>query len=130
MNRRRGSTLVESAFALLAFAVLLGGIMEAGFVLYAANSVTFAAQRAARWASVRGSGSGHPASRDDVQAIAQSCAAPLSAESIAVNVTWSPDNNPGSTVQVRVQYSIKPGILPLSAGVLTLGRTSRQTIAQ
>jgi Flp pilus assembly protein TadG len=130
MKKRRGSTLVESAFALASFAVLLAGIMEIGFTGFVANSVTFAAQRAARYASVCGSASGHPAAAADVQAVAQKYATPLTAGSVTVNVTWTPNNSPGSTVQVQVVYSFKPSILPLDGGILTLQSTARQTIVQ
>jgi Flp pilus assembly protein TadG len=130
MKKRRGSTLVESAFALASFAVLLAGIMEIGFTGFVANSVTFAAQRAARYASVCGSASGHPAATADVQAVAQKYATPLTAGSVTVNVTWTPNNSPGSTVQVQVVYSFKPSILPLDGGILTLQSTARQTIVQ
>ena len=130
MKRRRGSTLVESAFALASFAVLLAGIMEIGFTGFVANSLTFAAQFAARYASLCGSASGHPASTANVQAVAQSYAAPLTAGSVAVNVTWTPNNNPGSTVEVTVSYSFTPTLLPLSAGALTLKSTARQYIVQ
>jgi Flp pilus assembly protein TadG len=130
MKRRRGSTLVESTFALASFAVLLAGIMEIGFTGFVANSLTFAAQFAARYASLCGSASGHPATTANVQAVAQSYAAPLTAGSVTVNVTWTPDNNPGSTVEVQVLYSFKPSIMPLDGGVLTLQSTARRTIVQ
>ena len=128
--KRRGSTLVESALALASFAILLAGIMEVCLALFVANFVTFAAQRAARYASVRGSASGHAASLADVQGVAQQNAAPLSAGSVTINVTWTPDNKPGSTVQVQVSFAFKPSILPLDGNALTLQSTARQTIVQ
>lgn len=130
MQRRRGSTIVESAFALASFAVLIAGVMEVGFAGFAANSISFAAQRAARYASVRGNASGHAASLADIRDVARQYAAPLSAGSAEVNVTWTPDNSPGSIVQVQVSYSFKPDLLPLSARVLTIRGTARQIIVQ
>jgi len=132
MRRRRsqGSTMVEGALALTSFALLVAGIMELGFIGLTANTVTFAAQRAARYAAVRGSTSGHAASRDDVKSIAQQYAAPLSSGGLTVTVTWTPDNSPGSTVKVKVDYSFKPSLLPISPTALTLSSTSAQIIAQ
>jgi len=127
---RRGSTVIESALVLLVFAILLAGIMELGFTGLVTNSISFAAQRAARYAAVRGSGSGHSASATDVRSVAQSYAAPLGGSALTVNVTWAPDNNPGSTVSVKVSYAIKPLLLPISSSVLTLQRTASQTIVQ
>lgn len=130
MKRRRGSTLVESAFALLAFATLLAGIAEIGVIGFAANTLAFAAQRAARYAAVCGSASGHAATADTIKGVAQADASPLAAGALTVNVSWSPDNHPGSTVQVQVQYSITPSILPVSGSALTLQSTARATIVQ
>ncbi len=121
---------MESALALLPLGLMMAGVMELGLVGFASSSVSFAAQRAARYASVRGSGSGHPASEADIRNIALTHAAPLSAAAITVTVTWTPDNSPGSTVQVIVAYSFRPALLPVSANVLTLQSTARQTITQ
>lgn len=128
MKSRRGSTLVESALALTAFVILMAGIMEVGFSLFAANSITYAAQRAARYASLAGSTSGHPAQAADIQTVAQSYAAPLSP--ITVNVSWLPDNNPGSSVQVQVIFAFKPAILPLDGNALSLQSTARAAVVQ
>jgi Flp pilus assembly protein TadG len=122
--------MVESALAMLVFAIVLAGIMDLGLTGFVSNSVLFAAQRAARYASVRGSGSGHAAAVSDIQAIAQEYAAPLAASALTVQVTWTPDNNPGSTVKVQVSFSFKPALVPLSAGPLTLQGTASQVITQ
>jgi len=130
MKHNRGSTLVESALALTSWSILMAGIMELGFTGLISNSVSFAAQRAARYASVRGRTSGHAASTADIQSIANQAAAPISAGMLTVTVTWTPDNNPGSTVQVKVACSVKPALLPLSATPLTLRSTAAQTVVQ
>ena len=122
--------MIEGALALMAFAILIAGIMELGFAGLVANSVTFAAQRAARFASVRGSASGHPATAADVQSTAQQYAIPLAPASLAVTVTWTPDNNPGSTVSVKVSYAFKPALMPISPTALTLQSTAAQLIVQ
>ncbi len=127
---QRGAAMVESALALLVLAILMAGIMELGLTGLISTSVAFAAQRSARYASLRGSGSGHPATLADIQAVAQSYAAPLSTSGLSVTVTWTPNNNPGSTVLVKVSYAIKPSLLPVSSGILTLQSAARQTITQ
>jgi Flp pilus assembly protein TadG len=96
----------------------------------AANAVSFAAQRAARYASVRGSASGHPAAKADIQAIAQQYAAPLNPSSVTATVAWTPNNGPGSTVQVVVSYTITPAFLPIDGGALTLSGTACQIVVQ
>lgn len=129
-RKTRGSTLVESALALASFAVLLAGIMEASFALLVANSITFAAERAARYASLSGSKSGHPAAAADIQSVAKAYAAPLRAGALAAHVTWTPDNQPGSTVQVQVSFSFAPQMMPLAGRLLTLQSTARNIIVQ
>jgi Flp pilus assembly protein TadG len=128
--RSCGGTLVEGALVFLVFGVLIAGIMEVGIVGFAANSVTFAAHRAARFGSLRGSSSGHAATESDIQASAAGYAAPLNPANLTVIVTWAPDNNPGSSVEVTVAYELRPAVLPLSAHFLTLRSTARQRITQ
>ncbi|HWC95099.1 MAG TPA: TadE family protein [Candidatus Sulfopaludibacter sp.] len=127
---RRGSTLVESAVVATAFLVLLTGVMEFGCIGFAYNAVSFAAQRAARYAAVRGAGSGHPASAADVQAAAKVYTGALDNSKVTVTTTWLPDNQAGSTVQVKVSYSFAVALVPISAKALTLQTTSRHIITQ
>jgi Flp pilus assembly protein TadG len=126
----RGATLVEGALALLVFMVLIAGTLQLGLVGAISNTVSFAAQRAARYASVRGSSSGHAASTGDVQSMAQQYAAPFNGAGLSVTVTWVPDNNPGSTVTVKVAYSLRPALVPISRTALNLQATASQSIVQ
>jgi Flp pilus assembly protein TadG len=126
-----GSTLMEGTLALWTLAILVAGIMEVGFAGMVANSLEFAAQRAARYASVRGSSSGHPAQVADIQSVAQQYATPLNPATLTVAVSWNPpNNNPGSVVQVQTGYSIVPTILPLDAGAMKFQATAKQIILQ
>lgn len=129
-NPRRGSTLVESAIVAVAFLMLLVVIIESSRLGFAYNSVSFAAHRAARYAAVRGSASGHPASAADIQAQAQSLIVALDNTKLGVTTTWTPNNNPGSSVQVVVSYGFRTVLVPVSAPLLTFQTTSRQTITQ
>jgi Flp pilus assembly protein TadG len=133
MSRRRsqgGSTLIEGPLVFLVFAILMAGVMELGLIGFAANAVTFAAHRAARFASLRGASSGHPATISEIQASGIAYAAPLNSSGLNVLVTWLPNNQPGNSVQVTVAYAIRPAVLPISAGPLTLQSTARARIAQ
>jgi len=122
--------MIESALAGVVFLVLLAGIMEGGRLGFAYNSVSFAAHRAARFAAVRGSASGHPASAADVTAEAKALVAALDSANLTVTTTWAPDNHPGSTVQVKVSYKFQTALVPLSSGLMTLATTSKQVITQ
>jgi Flp pilus assembly protein TadG len=127
---RRGAAMIEDALAMMVFAVLVAGIMELGFTGLVANTVSFAAQRAARYASVRGSSSGHVAAAPDVQAAAVQYATPLNSSALTITVTWAPNNNPGSTVKVQVAFALLPSLMPIARSGLTLKATACQTIVQ
>ncbi len=119
--------MVESALVFLVFMVLIAGLVQLGVVGLAMNSMTFAARRAARFASLRGSSSGHPASLADVQASARSYAAPFASQDVNVAVTWLPDNHTGSSVRVVVSYRMNSIVLPAP---INLQSTALQVISQ
>ena len=132
MKRRsqRGIALVEGALALLVFLILVDGIMELGLIGGISNSVSFAAQRAARYASTRGSTSGHAATASDIQGVAQEYAIPFNTSALSVNVSWSPDNTPGSTVTVKVSYVLGPSLAPISTAPMHLAASASAVIVQ
>jgi len=122
--------MVESALVTTAFLILLMGIADFGRMGFACNSIAFAAHRAARWASTRGSASGHAATVAAVQADALANLAALDNTQLTVGVTWSPNNSPGSTVQVQLTYNFKTLLIPISSTTLTLKSESAQIITQ
>ncbi len=122
--------MVEPALVTSLFLILVMGIADFGRMGFAFNSLSFAAHRAARWASARGSASGHAAAAADVQADALANATALDNTQLSVAVTWSPNNNPGSTVQVQMTYNFKTLLIPISSKALTLKSTSTQIITQ
>jgi Flp pilus assembly protein TadG len=130
VKRRRGSTMIESTLVATVYLLLLVAIMECGRLGFAYNSVSFAAHRAARYAALRGASSGHPASASDVAAEAGALLVALDAANVSVATTWTPNNQPGSTVQVTVQYGFRTLLVPMSAGLMTLATTSRQVVVQ
>ena len=103
-----GNALVELSFCLVGFLLLTIGAMEFGYAVYAYNFCSYAAQDAARWASVHGSLSTSPATASSVTSYVQAEAAGLDTSLLNVNATWAPDNTPGSTVTVTVNYTVKP----------------------
>src|SRR5579885_2750256 len=107
-SRQRGSALVELSFCLMGFFMLTLGAMDYGWGIYAYNFCSYAAQDAARWASVHGSQSSSPAAASDVTAYVLSEAVGLSTSQLSVTTTWNPNNTPGSTVTVTVGYTIQP----------------------
>jgi Flp pilus assembly protein TadG len=100
--------MVELAISLMAFLFLVFGVMDFGWGIYDANWCTSAAQDAVRYASVRGSQSTSPATADDVANYVKGLVVAMDTSRLSVNTTWTPDNNPGSTVQVVVSYTVNP----------------------
>lgn len=129
-RRQRGSTLVESSIVAVVFLLLLTGVVEVSRLGFAYNDVSFAAQSAARYAAVRGSSSGHPASAADVQAAAKVYTNVLDNSRIRVDTIWSPNNNPGGTVRVTVTYRFPTLLAMLAPDSLTVQTTSASIITQ
>jgi Flp pilus assembly protein TadG len=122
--------MIESAMAASVFLLLVVGILEGGRLGFACNSVSYAAHRAARFAAVRGSASGHPVTAADVTAEARALVVALDPANFSVTTVWTPDNHPGSTVRVTVSYGFRTLLIPMSANLMTLATTSGQRITQ
>lgn len=122
--------MLEGALVMTTFVILLIGCMDFGRLGFAYSSVTFAAHQAARYAATNGSASGHAATVATVQANANSNLVGLNAAALNVAVTWTPNNNPGSKVQVAISYSFRPLVVPISATSLALKSTAVDYITQ
>lgn len=104
----RGSALVELALCFLVFLLLSFGTLDFAWAVYAYNSCSYLAQDAARWSSVNGSLSPTPATAASVTSYVQNEAVGLTSSLLTVNTTWTPNNTPGSVVQVTVGYTLVP----------------------
>jgi Flp pilus assembly protein TadG len=119
----------------LLLAALLGTI-ECGWAVYTDHFVTAAANRAVRYAMVRGAAcasfaSACPASEGDIQAYVLSLAPPgIDPSALTTTATWSPNNSPGSDVTVTVQYNFDWDLPFVNLGPLTLARTAQIVISQ
>jgi Flp pilus assembly protein TadG len=127
-GRRRGSGLVEGALCFSAFLFITFGVIEFAMAIYAYNFCSYAAQDAARWASTRGSNYPTPASSSDIQTHVRNQAVGLS-NTVTVTTTWTPDNKPGGTVQVAVQYSVVPLTGVTLHSNLQVGSTAQMVIS-
>ena len=125
-----GQSLTELPIALVLLIVLAFGIMDAGRLIYAYNTVSLSAREGVRWAAVRGGASGHAASQADIQDFVQSKTVGVP---VTVGATWLPDGNnqPGSTVVVTVTYAFAPiAPLPFVPNTINLTSTSRMVISR
>jgi Flp pilus assembly protein TadG len=117
------------------FLLLLLGIGDFGRALYTYHAISDAAREATRYAIVRGAncttfGSACPASATDIQSYVQNLTPGLSASSTTVTTTWTPDNKPGSTVQVKVQYAFKFITPFIHSASVNMSSTSQMVISE
>jgi hypothetical protein len=49
---------------------------------------------------------------------------------VTVTTTWTPNNNPGSTVRVKVSYKFDTVLVPLSATTVPVQTTATAIISQ
>jgi len=129
-SHEAGNALLESALVFNLFILLVLAVIEFGFAVYAFNFVPYAAREGTRYASVRGANSGHPAQASDVSTYVKGEAIALNSSNLTVTTTWSPDNNPGSTVKVVVSYTYVPLLSLIVTNSIKITSTSQMVISQ
>jgi Flp pilus assembly protein TadG len=126
----RGNYLIESGLCFVTFFVILLGVLDVSRGIYSYNFMSAAAKEGTRYAIVHGNSSGSIASASDVQNIVRSwLVGVIGADTATVTTTWTPDNKPGSLVQVQVQCNYAP-ISSLLVGNWTLKSSSKRMIVQ
>ena len=130
LPQSEGQSVVE--FAITISGVLLLGLAITNFAMAisAYNFVCYGARDATRYAAVRGATSPTPASSGDVRAFVVSEAAGIDTSQLTVATTWSPDNQPNSTVGVRVQYNFQFQIPFVALSPVNLSSNSQLVISQ
>lgn len=132
---QRGSAVVEFAAAFAMLFLFLFSIMDLSRALYCYHFIADAAREGTRYAMVRGAtctsySSACPASANDIQNYIEDVPAGINPQALTVTTTWTPNNSPGSVVQVQVQYSFQP-IFPLvRKGALVMTSSSQVVISQ
>ncbi len=143
-NAERGASLPETAIVMGVVLALLFAIIDFGRAMYTYAFVAQLAREGARWAIVRGAQCTQldhcNASQSDIQTYVQSLSeGATTPSSIAATAAWgncptgiSPNNSPGCTVSVNVQYPFK-FMLPYMPGPnmkLQMSSTSQMVISQ
>jgi Flp pilus assembly protein TadG len=124
-----GAELVEFAVSSILFLTMLFGIIEFSRMIMDYSLVSSGARDGARYASARGSLSGHAASASDVQSFVAGHSSGLLATS-NVTVTWPSGNTPGNYVQVTTTYNFVPIVHLLPSQTVRLSSTSRLIISR
>jgi len=123
----RGETLVEFAFALVVFVMTMLGTAQFGLIIFRYNMMSDLAQEGARWASVRGAGSGAmAASQADVQTFVQNRALGMN---VSVNTSAAPSTlKAGDTIEVQVQHTFNPFTRIVRVGGFTVQSTAQMVM--
>ncbi len=134
-RRERGSALVEFAAVFTLLFTFLFAIMDLSRALYAYDFVADAAREGTRYAMVRGSTctswtTACPAAASDIQTYLKNVPAGINPQGVTVTTTWTPNNTPGSVVQVQVQYSFQPIFPLIPKAALIMTSTSQVVISQ
>lgn len=154
-RRRRqqgGHYVIEMGLCMIVMFYLVFGIVEYSNLNYANNFCAFAAQQAARYASIRGATSVNAlptnpspcgtsctnvASGDPTTAYVQGMAVGLYASNLTVTTNWSGAteanaNDVGGTVTVTVAYTYNPLLKLVTPGVsaFALSSTAAMTVIQ
>src|SRR5947199_10166701 len=92
LRGQRGSAIVEFTLVSLMFFALVFGLVEFGRALFAYSTVSSAAREGVRYASVHGSDSKSPASKEDIRNDVLRKTRGLNY--VTAGVSWQPDNQP------------------------------------
>gem|GEM_PF-425356 len=125
-----GQSAIEFALTIPVLLLLIVGIAWGGQLLAAYEFVSYAAQEAARYAIVRGATSPNPVTADEISSFVTNMAVSVDPNALSVTTTWLPNNEPGSAVQVQVQYNFASTLPFVPQVTIPLSATCQMVIAQ
>lgn len=130
-SRSTGIAIIEFVMVLLLLLTILLSIMEAGRAIMNYHTLYQAVSEGARFASVNGSTSGSspgPRPTTEVDPLIKQrvidSAVGLQLTLSNVQVTWTPDNRPGSTVSISASYLY----VPFALGWTSFSLSSRSNV--
>ena len=124
----RGSLLLETGLALATMVILVAGTLDFARGLTALHTISYASIEAARYAAVRGARSASPATPESVEAFVKRHLSGVNPAAVSVTTTWQPNNQPGSLVEIRVQYAFRSIVPALSLRSLSMERAARMEV--
>lgn len=114
---RRGTAMIEFAFVAPVLFMLTIGTIDVGRAVWTASMLDHVARETTRYASVRGSASLNPVTDAQLQTYVNDRLFAVDFSDLTVTVIWTPNNNPGGTVQVQLDYQYEfllSGLIGLS----------------
>lgn len=104
-NPEQGVATIEMALILPIMMLLTIVIVELGFGLWNFSTLTYANREGARFAAVNSS---EPNVVSDCKNLIIATAAGLHLTNSQINISWNPNQNPGSFVTIITSYSHQP----------------------
>jgi len=128
-----GQAMVESALVFGLFLTMLIGMLEIGRAVWVYETLTQAARAGARFAMMHGARNPHGGESTPVSAVeamVESASPGLDPDDLTVTVTWTPDAEPGSTVEVQASYPMTLIAAPLfsNQSSFSIVRTSTRRV--
>jgi hypothetical protein len=108
--------------------ILAAGSLDFARGLTVLHTLSHASTEGARYAAVRGARSSSPATPDSIEAFVKQHLPGVNPATVSVVTSWQPNNEPGSVVEVRVQYAFRSIVPALSMGTIAMERTARMEI--
>jgi Flp pilus assembly protein TadG len=127
-TKQRGSAMVEYALVLPLYLCLFIGIVNACLVMYMWNCTAYAARAATRYAAVHGSTAPYVCTSTDLTNIVYNAVPGM--RRATVTSTWTPNNSPGSTINVYVRFSFSTFIPLVKSQNLAVASSSQMTIVE
>jgi Flp pilus assembly protein TadG len=122
--------MIEMALILPAYFMLVFGMVQMCFVLFGYCNATYASRQATRYAAVHGAGSVYPCTSTDLQNIAKQYLWGAPSGHVTITSVWSPDNNPGSTITVKISM-VYPTVIPFAKlNQITVGTAAQAIVLQ
>jgi Flp pilus assembly protein TadG len=113
-SRRRGALMLECAFVYPITFLLIMGLIIAGLGVFRYQEVASLAREGSRYASLHGAsyqqttGKAAATASDIYSKAVLPKAVALDPSQLTCSVNWTPDNNPGSSVSVTINYHWVP----------------------
>ncbi len=97
--------MIEFAFVAPVLFILTIGTIDVGRLVWSASMLHHMAREATRYASVRGAEANSPVDESDIDTYVKNRLIGIPGSEVTVTTTWTPNNNPGGTVQVQLDYT-------------------------
>lgn len=115
LDQESGSYILETALAMPAFLAMVFLFIATSLLMCVYGNMTYGAQAAVRYASIRSSTSLSPCTTAQIEQAAEGAMLTAAGGSIKTVASWAPDNNVGSMVKVTVSVNY-PVVLPFLGG--------------